>query len=165
MSPFKSIRFYLILYFVFSEDPVNRCLSTNDNKYFFKLHTNPYLSKSLYEKFFSFFQDHFLVQSNSSPCSTFALSSYTQKPIFQDYFIKKKRLSSAKSSKLLHLYTAFSTLASKVSLQLLTPSRELTQPSCKSSLWGDWISKPPTWALSAVLSYVFWYSFYLPTEG
>ena len=67
--------------------------------------------------------------------------------------------------KVLHLYTAFFYLSFKGWFTTLTPSRELTQPWCESSPWGDWISEQPTSVLNAVLPYVCWYSFYLPTEG
>ena len=67
--------------------------------------------------------------------------------------------------KVLHLYTAFFYLSIKGQFTTLTPSRELTQPWCESSPWGDWISEQPTLTLNAVLPYVCWYSFYLPTEG
>ena len=51
----------------------------------------------------------------------------------------------------------------------LTPSRELTHPWCESSPWSDsdqhaaYISYRAS--TCAVLPYVCWYSFYLPTEG
>ena len=57
--------------------------------------------------------------------------------------------------KVLHLYTALSTLASKAAYNSITPSRELTQPWCESSPWGDWISEQSTLVLNAVLPYVF----------
>ena len=51
----------------------------------------------------------------------------------------------------------------------LTPSRELTQPWCESLHWVDsdqhaaYIQSRTS--THAVLPYVCWYSFYLPTEG
>ena len=41
--------------------------ATNDNKYFFKLHTKPIFQNHYVKHFFSFFEDHFLVQSYGYP--------------------------------------------------------------------------------------------------
>ena len=49
---------------------------------------NPIFQNDYMKHFFSFFQDHFLVQSYNYHRRTFALSSYTQRPIFQDHFMK-----------------------------------------------------------------------------
>ena len=56
-----------------------------------------------------------------------------------------------------------------VVLYNLTPIRELTQPWCESSPWGDLDQHaayiPYRTSTSAVLPYVCWFSFYLHTEG